>query len=495
MTPPAPAEADFDPVAYINESRWRESRLGLHRIRALLDRMGNPQRRLRFVHVAGTNGKGSVCAYAASILQAAGYKTGLFTSPYIMCFEERIRVDGKNIAAGDLRETTLFVREHASAVEAATGEHPTEFELMCAVAFEHFARSGCDLVVAEVGLGGRLDATNVVEAPEACVVTRIGLDHTGILGDTLEKIAAEKAGILKPGVPAVSYPQEGEAMAVVAARARELGCPLVVPDVLQLQVGGVVSRSFAEGSERPRDAWYGGMPHAGAATSRTNLATEGLMRTFAYRGIPYETRLLGTYQPENAVLAIEAAEVLRRGGWRIAPEDVCAGIARTVWPGRFEVRPLPDGPQPQTRGQTLVVDGGHNPQGARALADSLRDVFPGRCPVLIMGVLADKDYPAMVAEVAPLARAFVCIAPDSPRALPADELADEISRQRAARSASRGASRDDGEETGSEEGLAVECAASAEDALTRARRLAGEGGLVCVFGSLYSVAPMEQAVR
>ena len=192
------AEA-FDPVAYINTPRWRSSRLGLDRTRELLAGLGNPQDKLRVVHVAGTNGKGSTCAFLASILQEAGYKTGLFTSPYIIEFADRIRVNGSNIAPDDLLDVTLAVREIAEAMP----DHPTEFELMTAVAFTHFAQQECDICVVEVGLGGRLDSTNVLEAPELCVITPIALDHTELLGDTLAAIAGEKAGIVKPGVPVV----------------------------------------------------------------------------------------------------------------------------------------------------------------------------------------------------------------------------------------------------------------------------------------------------
>ena len=222
--------ADFDPVAWINTPRWQASRLGLSRMVDLLERLGRPQDELRFVHVAGTNGKGSVCAYVASVLQAAGYKVGLFTSPFILCFEERIRVNGENIAGEELARAVAAVRPAAAAVEAACGDHPTEFELMAAVAFEHFRAVGCDIVVLEVGLGGRLDATNVIEAPEASVICRIGLDHTDLLGDTLGAIAGEKAGIVKAGAPVVSWPQESEAMAVIEAVAAERGCELFVPD-------------------------------------------------------------------------------------------------------------------------------------------------------------------------------------------------------------------------------------------------------------------------
>lgn len=433
----------FDPIAYINEPRWLESRLGLDRIRELLDRLGRPQDRLKFVHVAGTNGKGSTCAYLASILQAAGLRTGLFTSPYLIAFEERIRVDGANISADDLTEATLLVKEQAEAM----ADHPTEFELMCAVALVHFARSGCDIVVLEVGLGGRLDSTNVIDAPEVAVIARIGLDHTKLLGTTLAAIAGEKAGIVKPGSAVVSWPQEPEAMAAVEAAAAAAGDALTVPDLALLEAG-------------PVDWGVSGAP----------------LRPFSYgRFTDLRTRLLGSYQPANAALAIEAAEALRARGWAVDDDAVRRGITETAWPGRFEiVRAVAGEP-------TVVVDGGHNPQGARALADSLADVFPGRKPVFVVGVLEDKDYPAMLETVLPLGAAFVCVAPDNPRALPADKLARAI--------------RWTGQDLlGCSACTRPYVARNIADALARARELAGPDGLVCAFGSLYSVGAVKAAL-
>ena len=454
----------FDPIAYINEPRWQESRLGLDRIRELLDRLGRPQDRLRFVHVAGTNGKGSTCAYLAAILQAAGLRTGLFTSPYLVAFEERIRVDGVNISLEELTEATLLVKEQAEAMAAETGDHPTEFELMTAVALVQFARRECDIVVLEVGLGGRLDSTNVIDAPEATVIARIGLDHTKLLGSTLAAIAREKAGIVKPGAPVVSWPQEPEAMAEVKRRAAECGCAVVTPDFAALEVGGV---------SRGKVGARGKLGVSGASD-----AAAALVRSFAYRGERYETRLLGSYQPANAALAIEAVRVLRDRGWRIDAEAVRAGIASAEWPGRFEVRA---DPAPDAAGRRFVIDGGHNPQGARALADSLADVFPGEKPVFIVGVLEDKDYPAMMEAVLPLGAAFVCVTPDNPRALPADKLARTI--------------RWTGQDLlGCSACVKPQVASGFDDAVARARALAGPGGLVCAFGSLYSVAAVMRAI-
>ena len=220
----------FNAIEYINTPRWLTSRLGLDRTRELLDRLGRPQDRLRFVHVAGTNGKGSTCAFLSSILVESGYRTGLFTSPYIETFYERIRVNGENITDDELTWATFRVRDAAEAMEAEGGEHPTEFELMCAVALVHFARVKCDIVVLEVGLGGRLDSTNVIDAPEVAAITSIALDHTDLLGDTIAKIAHEKAGIVKPSSSVVSWPQEPSAMEVVREAARCAGDELIVPD-------------------------------------------------------------------------------------------------------------------------------------------------------------------------------------------------------------------------------------------------------------------------
>lgn len=431
----------FDPVAWINTPRWQTSRLGLSRMVDLLERLGRPQDDLRFVHVAGTNGKGSVCAYLASVLQAAGYKVGLFTSPFILCFEERIRVNGENIRAEELARAVQAVRPAVEAVEADTGDHPTEFELMAAVAFEHFRAVGCDIVVLEVGLGGRLDATNVIDASEASVICRIGLDHTDLLGDTVAAIAGEKAGIVKPGCPVASWPQEREAMAIIEAVAAERGCELVVPDFSQLAVE----------------------PLAGAA-----------LRRFSWQGQEFETRLLGSYQPFNAALALETVRVLCGRGWDIPEEAEVAGIASARWPGRFEM---------VAASPLTIVDGGHNPQGAEALAASLADLLgeEGRGSVdFALGVLADKDYPAMVRAVAPWARSFSVYAPTSPRALSADELAACV--------------REVLGEEGRADDVPVRVCAEAAEALRAARAAAGSQGVAVAFGTLYAIADLMAAL-
>ncbi len=563
----------FDAIEYINTPRWLTSRLGLERIRELLDRLGRPQDRLKFVHVAGTNGKGSTCAFTASILAEAGFKTGLFTSPYVETFHERIRVNARNISDEDLTAATLRVRECAEAMEAEGGEHPTEFELMTAVALVHFAHVGCDIVVLEVGLGGRLDSTNVIAAPEVAAIVSIALDHTNLLGNTLAEIAHEKAGIVKKGSTVVSWPQESSAMEVVEDAARRAGDKLVVPDFSLLSVGKVTRgaalltcgtaleheghtpcsdsprcaaelraehaphaqelQAGAEGgstcetasargqhtpcSDSPRfaaelraehavpaqklqasssiDAGFGGhmsraVPHEPNVPSGTFARAQDClsmayahrtpmsqvesavpMRQFSYRGREYATRLLGSYQPSNAAMAIEIAGVLRERGWEIPNEAVARGIAETRWPARFEVLDQPAGMP------TVVIDGGHNPQGAGVLVDSLRDVFPDKRPVFLVGILADKDYRSMLRAVAPLASAFVCVTPPNPRALDAADLAETI------------------RETCGELGAraTIEVAGDFDDAASAARKIAGSEGLICAFGSLYSIADVKAA--
>lgn len=439
----------FDPIAYINQPRWQQVSLGLERTQLLLRLLGNPQDQLRFVHVAGTNGKGSTCSFLASVLQAAGYVTGLFTSPYLITFEERIRVNGVNIGLDDLTHATLQVREAALQVERQLGEHPSEFELMTAVALLHFARSACDVVVLEVGLGGRLDSTNVIKDPEVCVLARIALDHTAVLGNTLAQVAAEKAGIVKPGCPVVSWPQDEEAMDVVSARCAELGCALRMPDFGHLKVGAV------QDGLRPME--------------------------YADFG-PHTLRLLGIYQPYNAALALEAVAALRERGWDLPNAAVARGMAATEWPGRFQV---------VSRSPLFVVDGGHNPQGAQALVDSLQDVFPGKRPVLVMGVLADKDYEAMLRTVLPVADCLVAYTPNNPRALKAVELVGAVQMT----SCSLCGNAHDGSAITQCHAVAARAVATVADAVQHARELAGPDGLVVAFGSLYSIAEVMAALR
>ena len=402
----------------IQRQAWTGQAPGLDRIRELLALLGDPQRELKFVHITGTNGKGSTAAMTASILTAAGYQTGLYTSPHLWRFHERFQVDGRPIpdeALGRIGERVLEAGRRMS-------DPATEFELMTAVGMLYFLEARCDIVVLEVGLGGRLDSTNIIPPPAAAVITNIGLEHTKELGSTLAAIAGEKAGIIKAGSPVVLYHQTDEAEEVVKAACRRTGSPLTVTDPDSL----VVLETGREGQR------------------------------FTYRGRgPFRLGLLGEYQLYNAATALDTVWTLARSGWNIPEEAVAAGLAGAAWPGRMELA---------RRDPDLLLDGGHNPQCITALSRALSGLYPGQKVVFLTGVLADKDYRAMMGDLLPLARAFVTVTPDSPRALPARELAAYLLGQR----------------------VEAHPAESMARALELARTLAGDGP-VCVCGSLYLI--------
>lgn len=404
-------------LEYINGVSWLGSKPGLERVRVLLTGLGNPEKKLKFVHVAGTNGKGSICAYLASVLQKAGYKTGLFTSPYIARFNERMKINGREIGNTELADIVEQVKPVAEAMD----DHPTEFEMMTAAALLWFSERGCDIVVLEVGLGGRLDATNIIPCPECAVIANIGLDHTAILGETLEEIAAEKAGIVKTGAQVVMYQQQGEIMRTVRDICDERGAELTVPDFDDISV---------EFDTR-----------------------EG--QVFSYKGENYAIALLGEHQLYNAVCAIETVEILRRRGWEIEHEALEAGLYATSWPARFEIVEA----EPW-----FVVDGGHNPQCALALSDALKRYFPDEKRVLLLGVLKDKDYNGIIEILAPLFDAFVTVTPNSERALSAEELGAAL------------------EKYGKRVSVIGDVSNGVREALDIAEEL---GAMVCAAGSLY----------
>ena len=316
-------------LEYIDGMSWFGSRPGLERVGELLHRLGDPQKKLKYVHVAGTNGKGSASAMLASVLKAAGYKTGLFTSPYLSRFNERMQINGKEIENDVLADIVSRVKPIAESMD----EHPTEFELMTAAALLWYAEEKCGIVVLEVGLGGRFDATNIIDAPEAAVIMNIGLDHTKVLGDTVEKIAFEKAGIIKPGCDVILYQQSESVTDVVRARCEEQGARLHIADFSQ-----IVSEF---------DSLDG--------------------QVFDYKGDAYAIPLLGAHQLKNAAVAVETVQVLRGRGWKLEQDAVEHGLYAVSWPARFEV--VADEPY-------FVVDGGHNPQCARTVVDNLRNYFP-----------------------------------------------------------------------------------------------------------------------
>lgn len=404
-------------IDYINAHTWSQWKLGLSRTRDLLALMGDPQKKLRFVHVAGSNGKGSTCAMLERILREAGYVTGLYPSPYIEDFRERIQVCGEYITEEALCRITAKVKELADSME----DHPTQFELITAIGMEYFAEKNCGIVVLEVGLGGLFDSTNIIDAPEAAVITNIGLEHTEYLGSTLAEIAANKCGIIKPGADVVCYENLPEVMEVVRRTCADKGCPLhiarlgrVVP--VERTLYGQTFRFLKNSEEKDGQEKESPRKNSWEEDGQEKDSPEGTLLRLA---------LLGEYQLHNAATVLTTVEVLRGRGFSIPEEAVKTGMAEVKWPARFEVlshRPL------------FILDGGHNPQCAAALAESIRTYLPeaeGIAPgkgriVFLMGMLADKDYRAVIDIISPFAAAFVCLTPDSPRALSAEDLAKEL---------------------------------------------------------------------
>ena len=411
--------------AYIHSFGWESRAPGLGRIRELLRRLGDPQKGQRILHVAGTNGKGSVCACLASILEAAGYRTGLNTSPHLERFSERIRAGGREISGEDLGAVTERVRSAAGAM----GEHPTEFELITAAAFLYFQRMDCDVLVLETGLGGALDASNVIDAPELAVLTAMGMDHAAILGPSLREIAAAKAGIIKPGTEVVSRGGCPEADAVFRRVCREQGVRLTELDLDRLTL--------------------------------RRLSLEGAVFDFA----PWEgltVPLAGAYQAENAALALTAVERLREKGWHIPEEAVRRGLAAVRWPGRFEVL---------GRDPVFLLDGAHNAHGMRAAAESLRRLLPGKKITLLLGILADKDAGEMLDLLVPLAERVFVLRPDSPRAMAPETLCALLA----------------------ERGAEARPCAGVEAGIEAALAAAGRDGTVCALGSLYLCGEVRRA--
>ncbi len=364
-------------LEYIHKISWTGSRPGLERIAELCRLLGDPQDKLRFIHIGGTNGKGSFSAMLSSVLAASGKKVGTYTSPYIFRFNERIMINGTPIPDEKLARLTERVKEKADTM----ADPPTEFELITALGFLYFCEENCDIVVLEVGLGGRLDATNIIKTPVLSVITGISLDHTAILGDTEEKIAAEKAGIIKKSVPVLCGCPAGGARDVITARAKEMGCEI----------------SYA------KDA---------PITAMRCVLGETRFDYKSYTDV--SIRLCGLYQPYNCASVLDAVTILNKRGMGIDDTAVYRGLRSAKWPARFEIL---------SRDPDIIFDGGHNPEGIAALWDSVSYYYPGLKVILLSGVMADKDYPQMAKSLSPLAECVHTFAPANPRALNADDYA------------------------------------------------------------------------
>lgn len=414
-------------VEKINSLLVFGSKPGLERVSELVKRIGSPDRHLHFVHVAGTNGKGSTCALTAAALTAAGYKTGLFISPYVLEFRERFMIDGEMIPKDTLADIVEEISTTAEKMREE-GKIITEFEFVLAVALVWYARERCDIVVLETGLGGRFDATNIISCPEVTAITSISLDHTRILGDTYDKIAFEKCGIIKEHGITVAYAdQRPEAMAVIEKTAAERKNTLIKADaskaeVISSDIGGSV---------------------------------------FRFGGQKLSIRLIGSHQIKNAVTALNIIEALRLRGMVIPYEAVRRGFAAVSFPARLEV---------MKREPVILLDGAHNPGGAAALAAAVREYLPGKRRVGLVGMLADKDVEGALSELLPLFDVIVTTEPDNPRRMTAGELAaiaGKYCRE-------------------------VHTADSREDAFSLALSLTGKNDALVMFGSLYLASDLRK---
>lgn len=416
--------------AYIEDQQRYGGEMGLGKLQALLKVLGNPERKLRFIHIAGTNGKGSILSYISTALTRSGYRTGRYISPTLYSYRERFQIDGEMISREDFVRLTEKLRRAEEQLEAEGGQKPSPFELETALCFLYFQEQACDAVVLECGMGGRDDATNVIPAPEICVFASISLDHMQFLGNTLGEIAAVKAGILKPGTWAVSARQEPEVMEVLEKACRAAEIPLTIADASQAQV----LRDTLEG------------------------------QTFLYKGNRLEISLAGSCQKENVTAAWEALKILQKKGWKLTDRQILEGLCRASWNGRFTAL---------QKDPLFYVDGAHNPDAARKLRASVEKYFQGRRLIFINGVLKDKDYRGVAAETAALADQIYTIeTPDNDRALPAEELARVLR----------------------EYNPHVAACGSIAEAVNRAEADAGKEDVILAFGSLSFLGELTRLV-
>lgn len=415
-------------IEYIHGTLKFGSKLGLDSITKLMDFMGNPQKKLRFVHVAGTNGKGSTTAFISSILINSGYKTGIFTSPYIQKFTERIKIDDKEIEPKELTDIIEFVKTKIDLMLDEGLDHPTEFEIITAVAFEYFYRNNCDIVVLEVGLGGRFDSTNVIEFPEVCVITTISLDHTDRLGKTLADIAYQKAGIIKANSDIVIHPQKPEAEQVF-----EQVCKSQNSAIHKVNLASITLKEYS---------------------------LDGQL--FDYKGFKnLYIRLLGDHQLRNVAVAIDACEILIQKGFKINYNNIKNGIAETMWPGRLEII---------SKNPLILIDGAHNFEGGQSLNAALNRYFENKSKIYIVGFLRDKDYNQIMAMLAEKSKLIITVTPNNERAISSSELATILKQY----------------SDNVVDGVNI------ENSLQLALKNVDEESVICVFGSLYMIGEVRK---
>lgn len=362
---------------------------GLDRIRRLCELLGNPQDKLKVIHVAGTNGKGSTTTFISNILISEGYNVGTYTSPYLERFTERIKINNKEISEDDVVEMVTEIRPAIDTIIKEGYDQPTEFEIITACALKYFYEKKVDFVVLEVGLGGRLDATNVVK-PIVSVITSISYDHMNILGDTLSKIAAEKAGIIKENIPLVLYPQQEEAREVILNIAKEKNSKVYNVSELEYQI--------------------------------IDDTVDGIVFNLKFNDKTYKNlkiTMINRYQVLNAITAILTIKALIDNGYEISDESIYTGLDNSKWPGRFEV---------VHKNPYIILDGAHNIQGVEELVKGLKNYFANKEIKIVCGMLKDKDYISMIKEISKVSNDFITVTPNNPRALTANELSYEIEK-------------------------------------------------------------------
>ncbi|WAM34816.1 bifunctional folylpolyglutamate synthase/dihydrofolate synthase [Caldicellulosiruptor morganii] len=420
-------------LEYIHGSYKFGVKLGLENIKKLLEIMGNPQKDLKVIHVAGTNGKGSTCAFVNQVLVEAGYKVGLYTSPYLEIFNERIKINNNPISNDELAIITEFVRDKVELMIAQGFNHPTEFEIVTAIAFEYFKRMNVDFVVLEVGLGGRFDATNVVENPELCIITSIGYDHMDILGQTIEQIAYEKAGIIKEGATVILAVQRyKEAVDVISRVCKEKGANLVEMSseykIINNSLDGIVFDCITPKS--------------------------------IYKNL--EIKLLGTHQVENALNCIYAFEYLREK-YNIDTSSLVNGLLKAKWNGRFEVI---------SKDPLVILDGAHNVDGMKVLIDNCRWYLKDKKIIAIVGILKDKEYQEMLTLIKEIASEVIfTVVPYQKRAFSTAEAKDvAVSYQ-------------------------LEFIKDFREAINMGLKRAEENSVILICGSLYLVGPARTYLK
>lgn len=407
---------------------------GLGRITELLRRLDNPHRRLRIIHIGGTNGKGSTTAIIASILKSAGYRVGTFTSPHLHSYTERYRINGEEIEPERVAQLITVLRPHLEGMVEEGFEHPTEFEVSTAIAFYYFLEEKVDYLVLEVGLGGAIDSTNVVN-PLVSVITNVAMDHMDYLGNSISEISKVKAGIIKPGVPVVTAAAKAEVLEIIQETCREKGCPL-------WQVGKDVTWSYGDHSLRGQ--------------------------FFNYQGISWQLSelwlpMIGRHQVLNAATALTVLEVLSQKWIQLGVGAVKEGLKNTIWPARLEL--IGNNP-------SVLIDGAHNYDGARSLRQALDEYFPDRKIIMVLGMLGDKERARVISELVPRARYVVITKPNSPRAGDWMQMAEEARRYVPL----------------------VDTVENIEAAVLKGLEVAREGEMVCVTGSLYMVAEAREVI-